>query len=147
MARRGAGSRAGFSLVIILAVAAAACAAMVAATAFGCTALFFYMRTVTSPALAALAVAGFGVVITLLLGLLVFVLPKPSLIGLLFPAEAEILRRLEEAFQLGRSLGEEGQSLLRSNLSNATLGAIGAGILLSVSPRLRRAIFAFLKGD
>ncbi|MGC8534128.1 MAG: hypothetical protein ACP5QR_01200 [Rhizomicrobium sp.] len=118
---------------------------MMVATAFGCLALFFYMRTVMGAGLAALAVAGFAVFLTLLMAVLVYALPKPSLLGTMFPAEADLVGRLGEAFQLGRNLGEEGQSLLRSKLSNVTLAAIGAGILLGYSPRLRRAIFSFLK--
>ena len=145
MARRGGGSRSGFGFVVTLAAVAAACAAMMVATAFGCLALFFYMRTVMGAGLAALAVAGFAVFLTLLMAVLVYALPKPSLLGTMFPAEADLVGRLGEAFQLGRNLGEEGQSLLRSKLSNVTLAAIGAGILLGYSPRLRRAIFSFLK--
>ncbi len=145
MTRRGGGSGSGFGLVVTLAAVAAACAAMMVATAFGCLALFFYMRMVMGAGLAALAVAGFAVVFTFLMAVLVYVLPKPSLLGAVFPAEADLLGRLGEAFQLGRNLGQEGQSLLRSKLSNVTLAAIGAGILLGYSPRLRRAIFAFLK--
>ena len=145
MARRGGGSWSGFGLVVMLAAAAAACAAMMVATGFGCLALFFYMRTVLGAELAALAVAAFAVAFTLLMALLVYVAPKPSLLSAMFPAEADVLGRLGEALQLGRNLGEEGQSLLRSKLSNVTLAAIAAGILLGYSPRLRRAIFAFFK--
>ncbi len=145
MARRGGGSRSGFGFVVTLAAVAAACAAMMVATAFGCLALFFYIRTVMGAGLAALAVAGFAVFLTLLMAVLVYALPKPSLLGTMFPAEADLVGRLGEAFQMGRNLGEEGQSLLRSKLSNVMLAAIGAGILLGYSPRLRRAIFSFLK--
>ncbi len=145
MARRGGGSRSGFGFVVTLAAVAAACAAMMVATAFGCLALFFYIRTVMGAGLAALAVAGFAVFLTLLMAVLVYALPKPSLLGTMFPAEADLVGRLGEAFQMGRNLGEEGQSLLRSKLSNVMLAAIGAGILLGYSPGLRRAIFSFLK--
>jgi hypothetical protein len=145
MARRRGGARSGFGLVVTLAAVAAACAAMMVATAFGCLALFFYLRAMLGAGLAALAVAGFALALTLFLALIVYALPKPSLLGTLFPAEADLVGRLGEAVQLGRNLGEEGQNLLRSKLSNVTLAAIGAGILLGYSPRLRRAIMAFLK--
>jgi hypothetical protein len=145
MARRKGGGRSGFGLVVTLAAVAAACAAMMLATAFGCLALFFYLRTLLGAGLAALAVAGFAAAFTLVLALIVYAVPKPSLLGTIFPAEADLVGRLGEAFQLGRNLGEEGQNLLRAKLSNVTLAAIAAGIVLGYSPRLRRAIMAFLK--
>ena len=145
MARRKGGGRSGFGLVVTLAAVAAACAAMMLATAFGCLALFFYLRTLLGAGLAALAVAGFAAAFTLVLALIVYAVPKPSLLGTIFPAEADLVGRLGEAFQLGRNLGEEGQNLLRAKLSNVTLADIAAGIVLGYSPRLRRAIMAFLK--
>lgn len=146
MAKPGDKDRALFTLVMTAACTAGAVAAMVVVTACLAMALYFYMETVTSPALAALTVAGGGVLLTLILALLVWALPKPSLLSMVLPSESDVFGRFAQAVEIGRNLGEEGRAILRSNLGTTTMGAIGFGLLLGISPRLRRAVFAFLRG-
>lgn len=135
-----------FNVAIAAACIAGACTAAVAMTVFACLALFYWMETIAGAALAALLVSILALMLVLTMALVAFLLPKPSLIGMILPTEDEVFGRITDAIDLGRALGEEGTRAATGKQGAITLGALGIGLLLGISPSLRRLVAALLRG-
>lgn len=136
--------RLGLAIALGLACIIGAAVAVVAMIAFGCLSLYLYMATVTTPALAALTVAGGALFLALFFLLLVAVIPRPSLLSL-FVSESNAFGRLFGAIEMGQNLGDEGRQFLKSNLTGSAVAAFGFGIAMGISPKLRRAVFDMLR--
>ncbi len=137
--------RLGFAVAMSLAILVVASMGMVATIAFGCLSLYFYLATVTTPALAALGVAGAALLFTLILTFVVSRIRRPSLLSLV-PADKALFGRFFEALSMGKLLGGEGREFLNSDLSRASMVAFAVGIAMGVSPRLRRTILKLFLG-
>ncbi len=72
-------------------------------------------------------------------------IPRPRLRSLAAAQGRGALRSASpKPCNLGKALGGEGRDFVRSNLSKASLAAFGAGIVMGISPRLRKAILDLL---
>ena len=136
--------RFGFSLAMGFASALLAILGITIAIGFGCLSFYFYLATVTTPALAALGVASAALLLAIVAMAAKSLIPRPRLSSLLPRKDEEFFKRLSEALNLGKTLGGEGRDFVRSNLSKATLAAFGAGIVMGISPKLRKAILDLL---
>lgn len=136
--------RFGFSLAMGFVSAFLAILGITAAIGFACLSFYFYLETVTTPALAALGVAGAALLLTIIAIAAMSLIPRPRLRSLLPRKEDELFERLSEALNLGKTLGGEGRDFVQSNLSKASLAAFGAGLVMGISPKLRKAILDLL---
>lgn len=137
--------RLGFTVAISMAILVVAAMGMVATIAFGCLSFYFYLSTITSPALAALGVAVAALLFAIILTFVVSLIPRPGLLSLVL-GDKELFGGLFDALSLGKALGGEGRDFLNSSLSRASIVAFGVGIAMGVSPRLRRAVIRLLLG-
>lgn len=136
--------RFGFSLAMGCASALLAILGITVAIVFACLSFYFYLATVTTPALAALGVAGAALLLAIIAMAAMSLIPRPRLSSLLPRKEGELLERLSEALNLGKTLGGEGREFVQSNLSKASLAAFAAGLAMGISPKLRKAILDLL---
>lgn len=138
-------NRLGLTVAISMACIVVAAMGMVATIGFACLSLYFYLSSIASPALAALGVAIAALIFTGAVTALVGLIPRPKLFSF-FAHNDDVLGRAAEALSLGKHLGDEGRDFLKSNLSRASAFAFGLGILMGISPKLRKAIMDILLG-
>ena len=135
--------RMGFTFAIAMAGIVIVAMGLTASIAFACLALYFYLATVTSPAFAALGVALAALLFVVLVAVAMSVLPRPKLLPSLL-RENDFLARAAEALSLGQHLGDEGRDFLKANLSKTSAIAFGLGIVMGISPKLRKAVLDLL---
>ena len=126
--------RIGLNIAVVMAALLLAAMAILAAVGFAALALYLYLAPLTGAAMAALATA---------LASLVFVLLVAGLAALLVrrPRKAAgDFSGLADALGIGKSLGAEGRAFLSTHLSKASLVLFGLGLVMGVSPRLRKLI-------
>ncbi|MBU6442739.1 MAG: hypothetical protein KGR48_02415 [Alphaproteobacteria bacterium] len=126
--------RIGLNIAVVMAALLLAAMAILAAVGFAALALYLYLAPLTGAAMAALATA---------LASLVFVLLVAGLAALLVrrPRKAAgDFSGLADALGIGESLGAEGRAFLSTHLSKASLVLFGLGLVMGVSPRLRKLI-------
>lgn len=136
--------RFGFSLAMGFASALLAILGITVAAVFASLSFYFYLASFTTPALAALGVVGAALLLTVIAIAAALLIPRSGLRSLRRRKEDEFFERLSEALNLGKTLGGEGRDFVQSNLSKASLAAFGAGLVMGISPKLRKAILDLL---